>query len=150
MDHVPSYYCDLRRHKKRFEKDQQTPNTPAITLFWALQKAFDVLDAGGGLPAAVKRHSDASAYTRKRLREMGFGLIAESGFESNTVTGFVCKSADEAKTIKTKLATDYQIKIVGSRGAFKDNGLRIAHMGNFNMKDIELCLDAISKISRPS
>ena len=147
-DDIPSYYCDLRRHKKRYEKDQQTPNTPAISLFWALQKAFDVLDLQGGLPASVKRHADAAAFTRKRLGGMGFPIIAEKGFESNTVTGFVCESGEQAKNIKSALAREYGIKIVGSRGAFKDTGLRIAHMGNFFMRDIETCLDAIGKISR--
>jgi len=144
--YIPSYYCDLRRHKKRYEQDQQTPNTPAITLFWALQKAFDVLDRGGGLPGAVKRHSDAAAHVRKRLMAMGFQIIAEKGFESNTVTGFVCKDAEQAKNIKSKLASDYGIKIVGARGKFKDNGLRIAHMGNFRTEDLDSCLDAIEKL----
>ncbi|MCI0503905.1 aminotransferase class V-fold PLP-dependent enzyme [Candidatus Micrarchaeota archaeon] len=143
---IPSYYCDLRRHKKRYLQDQQTPNTPAVTLFWALQKAFDVLDAGGGLPAAVKRHREASEHVRSRLKAMGFHLTAEAGFESNTVTGFVCRDAEQAKSIKAKLATDYQIKIVGARGKYKDNGLRMAHMGNFEMKDLDACLDAIGKI----
>ena len=59
------------------KKDQQTPNTPAVTLYWALQKAFDVMDAKGGTTQAVKRHHDASVHVRKRLVEMGFGLIAE-------------------------------------------------------------------------
>jgi serine---pyruvate transaminase len=145
---IPSYYCDLRRHKKRYEQDQQTPNTPAVTLFWALQKAFDVLDRNGGLPAAVKRHKEASEHVRARLKKMGFPLISESGFESNTVTGFVCKDAAGAKEIKAKLASDYQIKIVGARGKFKDNGLRIAHMGNFEMKDLDACLDGMEKIIR--
>lgn len=143
---TPSYYMDLKRHKKRYEKDQQTPNTPAISLFWALQKAFDVLDRNGGLPATVKRHGDAAAYTRKRLTGMGFKMIAEKGFESNTVTGFVCKTPEQAKTIKTKLGTDYGIKIVGARGVYLDNGLRIAHMGNFEMSWIEKCLDGVETI----
>ncbi len=143
---IPSYYCDLRRHKKRYEQDQQTPNTPAISLFWALQKAFDVLDRKGGLPAAIKRHSEAAAHVRERLARMGFQLTAEKGFESSTVTGFVCKDAEQAKAIKSRLASEYKIKIVGSRGKFKDNGLRIAHMGNVEMKDLDACLDAIGKI----
>jgi aspartate aminotransferase-like enzyme len=145
---IPSYYCDLRRHKKRYEKDQQTPNTPAISLFWALQKAFDVLDSKGGVPAAVKRHGDAAAHVRKRLVELGFQLIPEKGFESSTVTGFVCTNADQAKRIKSTLAKEYGIKIVGSRGAFKDTGLRIAHMGNFEMKNLDACLDGIRKIEK--
>jgi aspartate aminotransferase-like enzyme len=143
---IPSYYCDLRRHKKRYEKDQQTPNTPGITLFWALQKAFDVIDEKGGIPVAVKRHADAAAHVRKRLTDMGFTLIAESGFESNTVTGFICMGAEQAKNIRSRLASEYDIKIVGARGKFKENGLRIAHMGNFDMKDLDACLDAIEKI----
>lgn len=147
-EHIPSYYCDLRRHKKRYEKDQQTPNTPAISLFWALQKAFDVLDRGGGLEGAVKRHANAAAHVRKRLTGMGFQLIAEKGFESNTVTGFVCRDGEQAKRIKSALAKEHGIKIVGSRGAFKDTGLRIAHMGNFEMRNLDMCLDAIEEMAR--
>ena len=145
-DSIPSYYCDLKRHKKRYEKDQQTPNTPAVSLFWALRAAFDVLDRNGGLVAAVKRHSDAAAHTRVRLSKMGFSFIAEHGFESNTVTGFVAKSEEQAKLIKSTLAKQYDTKIVGSRGKFEKNGLRIAHMGNFELKNIDLALDAIEKI----
>ncbi len=142
---VPSYYLDLRRHKKRYEKDQQTPNTPAISLFWSLQKAFDVLDREGGLPSAVKRHADAAAHVRKRLTEIGFPLVAEKGFESNTVTGFVCKDKEEAKKIKDELAKK-DIKIVGCRGVYVDNGLRIAHMGNFKIEWLDACLDEIEAI----
>ncbi|MBD3210047.1 aminotransferase class V-fold PLP-dependent enzyme [Candidatus Micrarchaeota archaeon] len=145
-DDIPGYYCDLRRHKKRYEKDRQTPNTPAITLFWALQKAFDVLDKKGGAEACVRRHAEAAEHTRKRLAGMGFGLIAEKGFESNTVTGFYCEKPGQAKEIRSRLLEDYNIRIVGSRGAFKENGLRIAHMGNFSIEDIDTALDAIEKI----
>ncbi len=145
-DSVPSYYCDLRRHKKRYEKDRQTPNTPAITLFWALQKAFDVIDEKGGVPACVKRHADAAAHVRKRLKKMDLKIIAEEGFESNTVTGFLVPEGKSAKDVKSILKKDYDIEIVGARGRFKENGLRIAHMGNFDMKNIDACLDAIEKI----
>lgn len=145
-DYIPSHYCDLRRHKKRYQKDKQTPNTPAVTVLWALQKAFDVLDSKGGLAGCVKRHADAAAHTRKRLEGMGFSIIAEKGFESDTITGFKCESAEQAKMIRSRLLSDHNIRIVGSRGAFKENGLRIAHMGNFEMKDIEACLDAIEKM----
>jgi aspartate aminotransferase-like enzyme len=142
-DYIPSYYCDLRRHKNRFEKDRQTPNTPGITLFWALQKAFDLIDKQG-LDGCVKRHADAAAHTRKRLSEMDLPLIAEKGFESNTVTGFIVPKP--AKEVRERLKTEYDIQIVGARGKFKDNGLRIAHMGNFKMSDIDKALDAIEKI----
>ncbi len=145
-DDIPSYYMDLRRHKKRFDKDMQTPNTPAVSLFWALQKAFDILDRKGGVPAAVKRHEEAAAHVRKRLTDMGFGLTAEKGFESNTVTGFVCKSPEQTKEIRERLEKEFDVKIVGCRGVYKDNGLRIAHMANFEMAWLDTCLDGIEKI----
>lgn len=143
---IPSYCFNLHKHRKRYEKDQQTPNTPAVSLFWALQKGFDVLDAGGGLPGAVKRHADAAAHVRERLTGMGFKLIAEPGFESNTVTGFICKDGAQAKDIKSRLEKEHRIKIVGARGVYLENGLRIAHMGNFEMKNLDACLDAIEKM----
>lgn len=143
-DFIPSYYCDLRRHKKNYEKDHQTPNTPAVTLFWALQKAFDIIDENGGPIGAAKRHKAASEYVRKRLAEMELPIIAEKGFESNTVTGFTTNKP--ASEIKKKLKDEYDIHIVGARGAFKDNGLRIAHMGNFSMEDLDYALNALSKV----
>lgn len=145
-DDIPSYYLNLKRHQKRYLKDHQTPNTPAISLFWALQKAFDILDAKGGLVSAVKRHAEFSDYVRKRASELGFSLIAEKGFESYTVTGFYADSAEKAKMIKDRLWKEHGIKIVGSRGAFKDNGLRIAHMGNVTKEELDTCLEAIEKI----
>lgn len=145
-DKVPTYYLDFKRHQKRYQKDQQTPNTPAISLFWALRKAFDIMDGNGGVDTAVKRHMELSAYVRKKVQELGFGLIAEKGFESYTVTGFYADSVERAKMIKDKLAKEYRIKIVGSRGKFKDNGLRIANMGNVTKEELDKCLDAIKKI----
>jgi len=147
-DFIPSYCFDLRRHKKRFEKDRQTPNTPAISLYWALQAAFNVLDRKGGLKACVKRHADAAAHVRKRLTQIGFKLVAEKGFESNTVTGFICESPEQAKSIKERLENEFGIKIVSCRGIYKDNGLRIAHMGNFEMEWLDACLDAIETITK--
>ena len=145
-DSIPSYYCDLRRHKKTYEKNRQTPNTPAITLFWALQKAFDVIDEKGGVQAAVKRHAAAAEYTRKRLKDMGLSIIAEQGFESNTVTGFTVPQGFKAADVKKRLKDEFDIQIVGARGTFRENGLRIAHMGNFDMANIDAALDAIEKI----
>ncbi|MDO8554586.1 MAG: alanine--glyoxylate aminotransferase family protein [Candidatus Micrarchaeota archaeon] len=145
---IPSYYLNLKRHQKIYQKDGQTPNTPAISLFWALQKAFDVMDRNGGLQGAVKRHMELSAHIRERLIELGFGLIAEKGFESYTVTGFYADSPEKAKNIKDRLAKEYKIKIVGSRGKFKDNGLRIANMSNVTKEELDKCLDAIEKIMK--
>lgn len=143
-DNIPNIYCDLRRHRKFYEeKNHQTPNTPAISLFYALQRAFDVLDRQGGVEASAKNHFKAANYVRGRLIHMGFKLIAEEGFRSNTVTAFL---AQKPKEIRQKLLEEHEIKIVGCKGDFKTNGLRIAHMGNFDLKNIDKCMSALEKI----
>ena len=54
---IPSVYCDLRKHRKRYQKSQQTPNTPAISLFRSMRKAFELMDKGGGMPAWHEKHN---------------------------------------------------------------------------------------------
>src|SRR3989344_5159676 len=140
---IPSMYGDLRRHREHYQKNHQTPNTPAISLFYALQRAFDILDEKGGLEACVDRHAQASQYVRARLLNLGFSLIAEQGFESNTVSAF---STSRSKEIRDRLQEDYKIKIVGCKGEYAANGLRIAHMGHFSIQDLDACLNALQKI----
>lgn len=137
---IPSVYCDLRRHRKRFQKNSQSPNTPAISLFYALRKAFDIIDAGGGMGPWVEKHIRESGYVRSRIESMGYGLIPEPGFESYSLTAFRTENADE---IKKRLLSEHGITIVGCKGELKGKGLRIAHMGNFVRAEIDACLDVI-------
>jgi len=146
-DKIPNRYCDLRKHKQRFEKDGQTPNTPAISLFYSLQKAFDVLDnERGGLEKTARTHKELGEYVRKRLIEIGFELIAEPGYESHTVTGF---KVENAKKIKKELF-DKGTFIVGCKGVFAENGLRIGHMvfDPDKPSGIDICLDLLEKIKK--
>ncbi len=142
---VPSYTLDLKRHGTRFDKDKQTPNTPAIATMYALVEAFNVIDELGGLEASVRRHEEGAKYTRERLTELLLPLISEAGFESNTVTGFVASSAEKAKAIKEGLARE-GIQIVGSRGKFEKTGLRVAHMANFTREELVMCFDTMARI----
>ncbi len=140
MESIPSVYCNLKKHKVRYDKSKQTPNTPAVSIFYALKKSFELMDARGGIEQEVQRHVEISEYVRKRLKEMNLELIAEEGFESYTLTAF---RADNAGEIKKKLWEKYKIKIVGCKGEFKENGLRIAHMGNFRKSEINIALDLL-------
>ncbi|MDD5022657.1 MAG: alanine--glyoxylate aminotransferase family protein [Candidatus ainarchaeum sp.] len=142
-DRIPSFYCDLREHKKRYEKDGQTPFTPAISLMWALKKSFDLIDSEG-MENVRKRHKELSEYVRKRVVGAGFELIAEPEFESYTVTAF--KSNGNAKELRKRLKEEFGIVIVGCKGAYAENGLRISNMGHVTKEMLDNCLDALEKI----
>lgn len=145
-DNIPSWYCDLRSYKQRFEKSGQTPFTPAISLMRALRKSFDMLDENGGIKGAVKRHEEMASYVRKRVKELGFELIPEKGFESNTVTAF--KGGNNAKEIRKRLKEEFGIVIVGCKGEYAENGLRIAHMGWVTKEMLDKCFDALKRIQK--
>jgi len=140
---IPSHYCNLKRHRKTYKEKGQTPNTPAITVYWAIQKCYDHIDREGGIPAWVEKHRVVSEYVRGRVTEMGLELIPEKGFESYSLTAF---KHEKAADVKKLLADKYGINIVGCKGDFKDNGLRIAHMGLFDRKNLEIALDILEEV----
>ncbi|MEM4272035.1 MAG: alanine--glyoxylate aminotransferase family protein [Candidatus Bilamarchaeaceae archaeon] len=142
-DKIPSVYCDLRKHRKHYQKNQQTPNTPAISIYHALKKCLDIIEREGGVQKWHEKHKEISEYTQSRIKEMGFRLIPEPGFESWSLTAFYCENAD---SIKKALQERYHITIVGCKGELKGKGLRIAHMGSFQKEDIDFCLDALEKV----
>ncbi|MFA5050381.1 MAG: alanine--glyoxylate aminotransferase family protein [Candidatus Micrarchaeia archaeon] len=144
-DKIPSFYCDLREYKKRYEKDFQTPFTPAISLMWALRKSFDLLDKET-IPKVIERHKELSGYVRKRVSEIGFELIPEPGFESYTVTAF--KGGENPKEIRKKLKEEYGIIIVGCKGVYTETGLRISNMGHVTKEMLDKCLNALEKIKK--
>lgn len=140
---IPSVYCNLHKHRENYQKNQQTPSTPAISLFYALRKCLDIIDREGGIGKWEQKHKAASEYVQSRIKEMGFRLIPEPGYESTSLTAFYCENANE---IKAAMLEKYQITIVGCKGELKGKGLRIAHMGNFQMKDLEFCLNTLEKL----
>lgn len=145
MERIPSHYGNLKRHRKTYKEKGQTPNTPAITVFWAMQRCYDQMDKGGGVSAWVEKHRVISEYVRGRVEGMGLELIPEKGFESYSLTAFKHPKAAE---VKKRMAEKYGISIVGCKGDFKDNGLRIAHMGLFDGKNLEIGLDALERVIR--
>jgi len=139
---IPSVYCDLRKHRKRYLKSQQTPNTPAISLFRSMRKAFEIIDQEGGMPAWHEKHNSISSHVRSRITSLGLKLIPEPGYESPALTAFYCENAD---SIKKMMLQERDITVVGCKGELKGKGLRIAHMGQFRKEDIDICIDALEE-----
>ena len=136
-----AYYLSLKRYRKSQERSEM-PYTPAISLLYSLDAALDLV-LKEGIANRIERHRRAGELVRRGLREMGFALFAESGFESNTVTSF--KTAD-ADRIKEELKAKYGITIAGGQGEMKGKMLRIGHMANFTEEQLRQCLDAIKEI----
>jgi 2-aminoethylphosphonate-pyruvate transaminase len=78
------YYLDLKRYRKYEVEIEQTPFTPAVSNFYALDAAVDELLARGveHRIATYRRRND---WIRREFRAMGFGFFTETGTESHTI-----------------------------------------------------------------
>ena len=66
---MPRFYFDLQRSRNSLE-NAQTPWTPALSIFYGLDKAFESLRAEG-LEGIYGRHRAVAQYTRDRVRGDG-------------------------------------------------------------------------------
>jgi 2-aminoethylphosphonate-pyruvate transaminase len=79
-----SYYLDLKRYRRTFTEIAQTPFTPAVASYFALEAACDEYLEDG----AARREALYAARNRK-LREglsrLGIGFFTETGYESHAI-----------------------------------------------------------------
>jgi aspartate aminotransferase-like enzyme len=138
---MPRYYFDLAA-AKQYAQRGQTPATPAISLFYGLNVAFDLLEREGW-PAVYDRHRRIGEYTRKGMRDLGLQLFADPKHASNTVTTVrLPEGVVEAEVLKT-LRERYGIVVAGGQGPMTGKLLRVGHLGLVQESDITALLDAV-------
>jgi aspartate aminotransferase-like enzyme len=138
---MPRYYFDLKMAKQYLEKGQ-TPATPAVSLFYGLDVAFNTLEREGW-PNVYDRHRQIGEYTRQGLREMGLDLFADPAHASNTVTTVRLPEGVVEGEILKALREKYGIVIAGGQGPMTGKILRIGHLGLVQKSDLTAVLDAI-------
>lgn len=136
------YYFDLLRMAE-FDRDGFTNVTPNIPLFYALRaQAKSILKTG--LKHRIERHAELGGMVRAWGRER-FGLFAEPGFESNTVTCLKNSAAWNAPRFNAALASRGYV-LGGGYGKLKGSTFRIAHMGDTTPKDIRKLLRLLDRL----
>jgi predicted phosphoserine aminotransferase len=141
-------YFDLIEFHDYWKKNQ-TPNTPAVSLLYALDLQLEHI-AAEGIEARWARHDAMARRTwswveAQRGRGIDLKVLAPEGYRSPTVT---CISAPPGKTgsqvvaaMKTKgfvISTGY--------GSMKDQMMRIGHMGDHTLAELDVLLDALTEV----
>ncbi|MBI4302537.1 MAG: alanine--glyoxylate aminotransferase family protein [Chloroflexi bacterium] len=140
---MPRFYWDLTKAKNFLER-AQTPWTPAVSTFYALDKALELM-AQEGLSAIVARHERVGALTRKGVKELGLSLFAEEAFASNTVTAVAAPVGVEVGKLLRILREDYGVVLSGGQQSLEGKIFRIGHLGYIYEADIEEVLKALEK-----
>jgi aspartate aminotransferase-like enzyme len=133
----------MRKYRKFVVEKQQTPFTPAVSIYFGLKAAFDHMDNEGGPDGSEKRHRKAAEYTHNWAKENGLKVVAEPGFRSNTITAIW---ADNAKDIKKQMREKFDIEIATGMGEYKEKMFRVCHIGNFTMNELEKVLGCLEDI----
>ena len=138
---MPRFYLDLAKAKDFLAKGQ-TPWTPAISIFFALDVALQSLLAEG-VDGIVARHARIAEQTRRGVKSLGLELLAGERCASNTVTAVRVPDGVEWPKLYHMLQDDYDTLIEGGQGPLAGKIFRIGHLGWVSEKDIADTIDTL-------
>jgi aspartate aminotransferase-like enzyme len=140
---MPRFYFDYSRARK-FAADGQTPWTPAVSVFFGLDVALDMM-LKEGLDNIFARHQRVADKARSWARSRGLALVPEEKFASNTVTAVHAPADMDVSKFNSILRTEYGVEIAGGQGAMKGKIFRIGHLGYITEKDMDEITNAMDK-----
>jgi aspartate aminotransferase-like enzyme len=138
---MPRFYFDLGKAKEFLAKGQ-TPWTPAISIFFALDVALKHLVAEG-IDGIVARHQRIADQTRSGVKSLGLKLLADEAHASNTVTAVRVPDGVEWPKLYKMLQDDYDTLIEGGQGPLTGKIFRIGHLGFVTEKDISETIETL-------
>ena len=80
------YYLDPLRYRRYQRELWQTPFTPAVSAFFALETALDELSEQGGVPARREIYRKRNLRIRRVFTDLGFVSYTNTGRESHTIS----------------------------------------------------------------
>ncbi|HLF22922.1 MAG TPA: alanine--glyoxylate aminotransferase family protein, partial [Burkholderiales bacterium] len=139
-----SYYLSLPRYVEKWEKEGQSPFTPATHLYFAAIEGLRMLKAQG-LDARHAQVADAADATRAAARALGLELFAPEKYRSNTVTAIRYPGGVDDGRFRATLKDAHGVVVSGGQGPVKGKIFRIGHMGTVGENEIAAGFAAIGK-----
>ncbi|HSJ07564.1 MAG TPA: alanine--glyoxylate aminotransferase family protein [Longimicrobiales bacterium] len=136
-------YFDFLEFEKNIQKNQ-TPNTPAVSLLFALAEQVAYIEAEG-LEDRLDRHRRMAERTWAWCEERGLRILAPPGFRSPTVTTIHCPDGWTGPSLAAAVkARGFQIAT--GYGMMKDETFRIGHMGDHAPAALDELLDVLGGV----
>ncbi|MCR8745104.1 pyridoxal-phosphate-dependent aminotransferase family protein [Romboutsia lituseburensis] len=123
---VVGFYCNLSIWENYYNK-KSFPYTMPISDIIGLDKAIDnILEEGS--QKILDRHEKIAYATRNAIKDYGLELFLEKGY-SNTVTAVKIPENIRALNLSNYMLENYNTLVATSLGRYKNEILRIGHMG---------------------
>ncbi len=131
---MPRFFFDLRKEMESLKKDSLTTWTPAVGLFYGMNKACDIILAEG-LENRWKRTGEMAVYFRKTALEGGFGLFSAS--PSDALTALTLPGNIPSGKLIRAIKEKYGVQIANGQAEMKEKIARFSHMGDLELADIK-------------
>lgn len=138
----PRYYFDLLIAAKFHEKNQ-TPWTPAISIFNGLLSALQYVTKKG-IEHSWQRHQTIAEYVRTYLAKLNIELFSEK--PSNALTVIKMPEHIDSTKIIEYLKNQYHILFANGQAELKGKIIRIGHMGLYDKKTFAQVLNYFTKV----
>jgi len=136
-------YFDLITFEKASAKYQPT-NTPALSLFFALDVQLERIEDGGGIEARWKRHDDMRKTTEQWVQRVGLSYLPPEGRRSWTVSCIKMPAGKVSKDLVSAVKKEGWVIGTGY-GGVKDTTFRIGHMGDHTVASLQNLLALIQR-----
>lgn len=141
---MPRFYWDFTKAKSYLEKGQ-TPWTPAVSVFFGLAVALDMMLAEG-LPNIFARHARVADLARSGVKSLGLSLFADEKYASNTVTAVKAPEKLDVPKLLQILRDEHNVVLAGGQGKLAGKIFRIGHLGWVTEDDIKEVLEILAKV----
>jgi len=136
-------YLNLHRLYRMSETLHQTPNTPSVTMFIALQAALKRL-FDEGLETQIERYRRCARIIREGIRKMNLKLLIDDEIASNTLSSVFLPAEIPMGEFIAKLE-DKGFTVYSGKGPLKPrNMFQVANMGEI---DEEMCYAFLQTMS---
>jgi len=122
----------------------QTPNTPAVPLFFALEQALEnILQEG-----ISNRHQDIlnrASILRTGMKKLGLKFLIDENDMCSVLTTVYTPEYIEVAVLREKLR-EKKIIIYEGKGEFKDKIFQVGNIGELSLTEIQFFLDTLQEI----
>jgi len=139
----PTSYFDISKYVE-YGRRGETPFTPALPIFYALDEALKEL-LEEGLFNRVRRHEVNSAALYDGMEELGLELFADRQVRSRTVIAVRYPSGVDDDVFRKKMSDEEGVLVAGGFGPFKGKVFRIGCMGIVSGAYVRSTIGAVSR-----
>jgi 2-aminoethylphosphonate-pyruvate transaminase len=139
------YYLDALRYRRYQQAWLQTPFTPAVSTFFALETALDELAERGGVPARREQYRKRNLRIRRVLTDLGFESFTNTGRESLTISTLRLPDGLTVRHLYDHLKARGFV-IYGCKGALAERHIQVANMGELPDATVDAFLAAATEV----